>query len=177
MDEKFEFIPLPIEAWEFLSNLLRSFPHTFRHVCAVCAFLEAAFPLTPETTRPTFSLARGVQVSCNTYFFNVLPHHIGVCTLAVSTGVEPASPERQSGVLAVILRDYTAETGAFAPSLRIQARLPPCLIENVGLEPLCCFPKAVCSHYTTFSLSPQPVMIRRFRFGKPVCCQLHHADM
>ena len=109
--------------------------------------------------------------------FGVLPHHIGVCTLAVSTGVEPASPERQSGVLAVILRDYTAETGAFAPSLRIQARLPPCLIENVGFEPLCCFPKAVCSHYTTFSLSPQPVMIRRFRFGKPVCCQLHHADM
>lgn len=36
----------------------------------MCAFLEAAFPLTPETTRHTFSLARGVQVSCNTYFFN-----------------------------------------------------------------------------------------------------------
>lgn len=108
--------------------------------------------------------------------FGVLPHHIGVCTLTVSTGVEPASPERQSGVLAVILRDYTAETGAFAHSLRIQARLPPCLIENVGLEPLCCFPKAVCSHYTTFSLSPQPATIRRFRFGKPVCCQLHHTD-
>ena len=50
-------------------------------------------------------------------------------------------------------------------------------IENVGLEPLCCIPNAVCPHYTTFSLSPQPVTIRQFRFGKPVCCQLHHADM
>ena len=84
--------------------------------------------------------------------FGVLPHHIGVCTLAVSTGVEPASPKRQSGVLAVILRDYTAETEAFACSLCMQTRLFPLLIENVGLEPLCCFPKAVCSHYTTFSL-------------------------
>ncbi len=51
--------------------------------------------------------------------FGVLPHHIGVCALAVSTGVEPASPERQSGVLAVILRDYTAETEAFVCSLCI----------------------------------------------------------
>lgn len=109
--------------------------------------------------------------------FGVLPHHIGVCTLAVSTGIEPASPERQSGVLAVILRDYVCRNRSF--------RLQPLhidigvlhRIENVGFEPLRCFPKAVCFHYTTFSLSPQPVTIRRFRFGKPVCCQLHHTDM
>ena len=71
----------------------------------------------------------------------------------------------------------SAETEAFTCSLCIQTRLFPRLIENVGLEPLCGFPKAVCSHYTTFSLSPQPATIRRFRFGKPVCCQLHHADI
>lgn len=54
--------------------------------------------------------------------FGVLPHHISVCALTVSTGVEPASPERQSGVLAVILRDYITETGAFAhsPCISIQ---------------------------------------------------------